>query len=215
MSKFSPFKQGLIGGLIILLSGTLIILASTAVAQDWFNPEDAADHAASVELHTSSLINSSTTVAISHNDLLVFQTDATFNGAGPAGFGRSAMHAACRAENPASHFCTIQEIETAWKNGNLVIALDGQAWVDNAILGTTNSDYSGDTTLASDWYGGNATGDFPYNCNAWTIDLSTARGLILNSGAISPATESCDDVHPIACCRRSIIYTLALPLIMR
>jgi hypothetical protein len=76
-----------------------------------------------------------------------------------------------------------------------------QAWVDNAIVGTVNSNYGGDTQAASDWYGGAAVGDYPYNCNAWTVSGNAARGIILNSGGISPAVEACDDIHPIACCK--------------
>lgn len=133
--------------------------------------------------------------------LRVFQTVATYNGSGPAGYGRAGMHAGCRLEDPSSHFCTIQEIENAWKEGGLSFEATSQAWVDNGIVGTVNTGYGGDTAAASDWYGGNAAGDFPYNCNGWINSTGAGRGLIVNDGAISPAVETCDDIHPIACCK--------------
>jgi hypothetical protein len=201
MKNLPPFMQRGLGALIVLSIGTLIFGIGIVVAQDWFDPENAADQMGEPALDEPSGVVSIEAVASVDGVLHVFSTAATFTGAGPDGYGRSAMHAACRAEDPTSHFCTIQEIETAWKNGGLDLILTSQSWIDNAIVGTINSDYSGDTIIASDWYGGNATGDYPYNCNAWTTSLDTGRGLIMNTSAISPAIESCNDIHPIACCR--------------
>ena len=201
MRKLTPFKQALLGGLTALALCALIFTAGAVAAQGVLDPEDASGVSGSSGEAGAAPEPSALTLDSASGVLTVFQTTATYNGAGPAGYGRTAMHAACRAEDPASHFCTIQEIETAWKTGGLNMTATSQSWVDNAITGTINPDYTGDTSLSSDWYGGNATGDYPYNCNGWINSTNLGRGLILNNGAISPAAEACDDVHPVACCK--------------
>jgi hypothetical protein len=202
MPKLSPFKQSFLGGLTALALAAAIFLAGAALAQDGYDPEKDIDNNGQIDVVDIQEVAESWNTAGSPRGVLhVFQTTATVNGSGPSGYGRSGMHAGCRAEDPASHFCTIQEIENAWKTTGVDFVLTSQSWVDNAIVGTVNPDYGGDTIVASDWYGGNANGDYPYNCNGWTINLSTGRGLIINSGAISPAVETCDDIHPIACCK--------------
>jgi len=133
--------------------------------------------------------------------LQVFQTGTPYDGGGPAGFGRSAMHNACHQVDPSSHFCILQEMENAWKTSGVSFQSAGLAWIDNAVVGTVNSNYDGNFQNFSDWYGGDAVGDHPYNCEGWTNADNLARGLILNNGAISVAVEACDDVQQIACCR--------------
>ena len=200
MDKISPFKQSFLGWVTALIIIALIFTAGVAVAQWELDPEDVVSilgQSGDADLSAVDTVNS----VASGGALQVFQTVATYNGSGPAGYGRSGMHAGCRAEDPDSHFCTLQEIENAWKTSGVDFVLVGQAWVDNAVVGTIDSGYSGDFTIVSDWYGGSASGDYPYNCNAWTNSTNTARGLIMNDGAISPATEACDDIHPIACCK--------------
>jgi hypothetical protein len=202
MRTLSPFKQGFLGGLIALGVAVLIFVAGAALAQEGYDPEKDVDNNGQIDVIDIQEVAESWDTAGSPRGVLhVFATSAQFNGAGPAGYGRSGMHDACRAEDPSSHFCTIQEIENAWKTTGVDFVASGLSWVDNAIVGTVNSDYAGDTQVSSDWYGGNAAGDYPYNCNAWTINTNTGRGLILNNGAISPAVEACDDVHPISCCK--------------
>ena len=202
MKPVSPFKQALLGGLAALGIAVLIFVAGVAVAQEGYDPEKDIDNNGQIDVVDIQEVAESWDTAGSPRGVLhVFQTTATYNGSGPAGYGRSGMHAGCRLEDPASHFCTIQEIENAWKTTGVAFVATSQSWVDNAIVGTVNSDYAGDTSMASDWYGGNANGDFPYNCNGWINSTNAGRGLILNDGAISPAAEACDDTHPIACCK--------------
>jgi hypothetical protein len=201
MSNLSAFKQGFLGGLAALVVAALIFVAGAVAAQEGIDPVDETGNSGRSNTAELPTVLSPNAVDSTGGVLTVFQTTATYNGAGPAGYGRSAMYAACRLEDPSSHFCTIQEIEMAWKTTGIDMLATGQAWIDNAIVGTVENGYNGDATSVSDWYGGNATGDHPYNCNAWTNNLNAARGLILNDGAISPATEACDDIHPIACCK--------------
>jgi hypothetical protein len=197
----------------------LIFVVGVVAAQLEFNPQDAVDNSvvnpavgAVGDPASSDAPDSSPSIS---SILQVFASSTTYNGAGPSGYGRAAMHASCRLEDPDSHFCSLQEIETAWQEGGLDLLLNGQAWIDNAVTGTIDPGYTGDFTLVSHWYGGSGVGDHPYNCLAWTNSTNPARGLILNDGSISPAVEACDDIHPIACCKRVVTFWLLLPLIMR
>ncbi len=201
MKNLSEVKQSFLGGLTALILTMLLFAASAVYAQEAFNPEDASvDRDRNAIFETLPLL-APDAVDSSTGQLIVFQTSGTYNGSGPSGYGRSGMHAACQAEDPASHFCTIQEIENAWKTRGVLFITSSQSWIDNAVVGTINDDFTGDILISSDWYGGNVNGDYPYNCNAWTINLPDGRGTIINSGAISWAVETCDDVHPIACCK--------------
>jgi hypothetical protein len=201
MGKLSPRKQNILGWLTSIIILVLIFGAGAVAAQALLDPEDAVDNTNQGEVNDPAALEAVSAVTTTSGVLQIFQTTATYNGAGPAGYGRSAMHAACRAQDPESHFCSLQEIETAWKTGGLNIVQVNQAWVDNAVTGTIDSGYGGDFTIVSDWYGGTAVGDHPYNCNAWTNSANVGRGLIMNDGAISPAVEACDDIHPITCCK--------------
>ncbi len=215
MGRFSPFKQGFLGGLIAMVVLALVFSASGLAAIYFPNLESDATNQNHPPQASTSSETTSTSLASPSPALIVFTTYDTFNGAGPAGYGRAAMHAACQEVDPAAHFCSILEIENAWKTNGVVFASSAQSWIDNAVLGTNHSDYSGDVSTVSDWYGGSATGDYPYNCNAWTISTSTGRGLILNSGSISYATESCDDIHPITCCKVVVAHSIFLPLVQK
>jgi hypothetical protein len=219
MAKRSPFKQGLYGGLAVIAIGALILVIGVVAAQFEFNSEDAIDDSQADpavgrvgDPASPDAPDSSSSLSLV---LHVYASSITCSGAGPAGYGRAGMYDACRLEDPNSHFCNLQEIETAWKTNGLNLILTGQAWIDNAVVGTVDPGYAGDFAAVSDWYGGNAVGDHPYNCLAWTSSANGARGLILNSGSISPAVEACDDVHPVACCKRVITHWLRLPLIIR
>jgi hypothetical protein len=199
MNELSTFTQKLLGWLAAFALAALLFTGAVVLAQDILDPEDASSEPA--QAPDPALVEAVTQITSAGGALTVFETVATCNGAGPVGYGRAGMHAACRLEDPESHFCSLQEIETAWKTNGLNLVLTSQAWIDNAITGSIEPGYTGDFTAVSDWYGGNAVGDYPYNCLAWTNNTNPARGLILNSGSISPATEACDDVHPIACCK--------------
>ena len=201
MSKLSPTKQMLLGWLTALLVFALLFAAGKVAAQQVFSPEDAVAEVGQSEAPGSATGEAVSALAGVSGVLQVFSTNSSYNGAGPAGYARSGMDAACRAQDSESHFCTLQEIENAWKTGGVNFILTGQSWVDNAVTGTIDPGYTGDFQVVSDWYGGNADGDHPYNCNAWTNSTNPARGLIINSGAISPAVEACDDIHPISCCK--------------
>ena len=215
MGRFSPFKQGFLGGLIVMAVLALVFSASGLAA--FYNARPESDVTSQLQTPQEPTFVETTSISFGSptQALIVFTTNDTYNGAGPAGYGRAGMHTACQEADPAAHFCSILEIENAWKTNGVVFASSAQSWIDNAVLGTNHSDYAGDVSTVSDWYGGSATGDYPYNCNAWTISSSTGRGLILNSGAISYATESCDDIHPITCCKVVVGQFIFLPLVQK
>ncbi|MEZ4768054.1 MAG: hypothetical protein R2844_06455 [Caldilineales bacterium] len=181
----------------------LIFAAGVVVAQEGYDPEKDIDHNGQIDVvDIQEVAESWDTGGSPRGALHVFASSVAVTGSGPAAYGRSGMHSICRADDPAAHFCNAQEIENAWKTTGVDFVATGQVWVDNAIVGTVNPDYGGDTAAASDWFGGGGgTGDYPYNCNAWTVNTNAGRGLILNSGAISLAAEACDDTHAVACCK--------------
>ena len=115
MRNLSPFKQGFISGLVgVMLAG--VGLAAWTFFQ---GREDGGTHTRrGLPIVEKSAGQPSALTAFTRvgTVLQVFQTSSSFDGAGPAGYGRSAMHAACRQADPAAHFCTIQEVEHAWKD---------------------------------------------------------------------------------------------------
>lgn len=134
--------------------------------------------------------------------LQVFGTSTSYNGNPATGYGRRGMHEACRLEDPESHFCSIQEVENAFRTTGVTFLTHGAMWVDNVILGSLSDTYDGDWFAASDWYGGgSSSSDYPLNCGGWTQSTSAAYGFAINTGAISPSIAVCDSTHPIACCK--------------
>ena len=202
MKQFTPFKQGLFGGLAAIGVILLIFAAGVVVAQEGYDPEKDIDHNGQIDvIDIQEVAESWHNGGSPRGALHVFAGSVSVNGGGPAGYSRAGMHAACRADDPASHFCNIQEIENAWKTTGVDFVATGQVWIDNAVLGTNDPGYTGDIAAVSDWYGGSAIGDYPYNCQAWTNSNNAARGYILNTAALSFASDACDDTHPIACCK--------------
>jgi hypothetical protein len=203
MTKLSPYKQGFLGGIVAFCVVAVFFVASTALAQDGdYDPTKDIDNNGQIDvLDIQSVAGAWNTAGSPRAPLVVFATSSTYQGNGPATYGRRGMHQACHDEDPAAHFCSIQEIENALRTTGVYFDSGAQAWVDNMILGTLADGYDGDVTGNSDWYGGSGTGDYPYNCQGWINSANAARGIILNTGTISPATEACDDTHPIACCK--------------
>lgn len=204
MKSLSPFQQGFVGGLGALALCALILFGISVLAQDDADYDAAFDvnHDGEIDvLDIQTVAGAWSSVGSPRGTLQVFRTTATYNGLNAPGHGRYGMHEACRQEDPASHFCTIQEIENAWRTTGVSFLSASQMWIDNAIIGTLADGYDGNVIGNSDWIGGSTSSFQPYNCNAWRSSSNDGRGMILNIGAITPANEACDDIHPIACCK--------------
>ena len=117
MKPVSPFKQALLGGLAALGIAALIFVAGVAVAQEGYDPEKDIDNNGQIDVVDIQEVAESWDTAGSPRGVLhVFQTTATYNGSGPAGYGRSGMHAGCRLEDPASHFLSLIHISAVSLN---------------------------------------------------------------------------------------------------
>ena len=117
MHSLSPFKQGLLGGLTAAVVAGLFFIAASVLAQD-------GDYDATKDINKDGQVDviDVQSVAASWNStgsprapLVVFGTSTDYTGSATTGYGRRGMHEACRAEDPASHFCTLQEIENAMR----------------------------------------------------------------------------------------------------
>jgi hypothetical protein len=129
---------------------------------------------------------SSSAPVTSSSALIVFSSTATTDG--NAG-GRTGMNQICLSQDPASHLCSLEEIETAWVNRGVIFQSPFvRAWVDNPILGSnwyyhscTGWSYNGTVEYFGTWIDDNGqsvqVGD-QYNLKAW-----------------------CNEVHPVTCCK--------------
>jgi len=204
VTQLTPFKQGFLGGVAAIIVVALFFVASNVAAQDSdYDPTKDIDNNGQIDvLDIQSVAGAWNTAGSPRAPLVVFSTAATFQGSGPGStYGRRGMHKACNDEDPAAHFCSIQEIENALRTTGVYFATGTQSWIDNMVLGSLVDGYDGDLTGSSDWYGGSTISDYPFNCQSWISNANGSRGLILNTGAISPAAEACDDTHPVACCK--------------
>jgi hypothetical protein len=204
MDALSPFKQGFLGGLAALLVGGLLFVVVTAVAQDEpYDPAKDIDKNGQVDvLDVQSVAAAWNSTGSPRAPLVVFNTSAEYTGSGPSAFGRRGMHEACRAEDPASHFCSAQEIENAIRTTGVTFLSHGAAWVDTFVLRSLADTFDGQWVGASDWAGGYSSSiDYPLNCGAWTVNTSTGYGCAINTGAVAPSSGPCNATHPIACCK--------------
>jgi hypothetical protein len=203
MNGLSPFKQGFLGGLTSLVVLGLLFIVATVVAQ-----EDEYDALKDIDKNGQVDVLDVQSVAAAWNStgsprapLVVFNTVAVYTGAGPEAYGRRGMHEACRSEDPASHFCTAQEIENAMRTTGVTFMSHQAAWVDVVTLGSLSDTFDGNWVATSDWYGGSSDASYPYNCSGWTSANSAYWGYALNTGAIGPSFGHCNATHPVACCK--------------
>jgi hypothetical protein len=204
MNGLSPFKQGFLGGLTVLVFVALFFVAATVVAQDgeYDATKDIDKNGAVDVLDVQSVAAAWNSTGSPRAPLVVFATAGDYTGAGPAGYyGRRGMHELCRQEDPAAHFCTVQEIENAMRTTGVSFTSHAAMWVDSAVLGTLSDSFDGNLLAGSDWYGGTTSTDYPLNCAGWTSDSGTHWGYSINTGAIAPAVGACSYAHPVACCK--------------
>ena len=114
--------------------------------------------------------------------LTSFVTNGAPTGPG-AQIGRLSMHARCHAEFPGSHLCTDFE----WNESTPTVGLPSPgAWLEFSAADNTRTKSTG-------------------TCNSWTVGTSVggfSRMVATPSGltANSPASVTCGNLLPIACC---------------
>jgi hypothetical protein len=203
MDRLSPFKQGVLGGLTACLLVGLLFVAVSVWAQDPdYDATKDIDKDGQVDvLDVQSVAAAWNSTGSPRAPLVVFATSADYTGNSPLGYGRRGMHEACRLEDPASHFCTIQEIENAMRTTGVTFMSHDPAWVDTVVLGSLSDTFDGNLLSASDWNGGSTSTNYPLNCAGWTSASASYYGYSINVGAIGPSTGGCDYAHPVACCK--------------
>jgi hypothetical protein len=204
MNGLSPFKQGFLGGLGALLVVGLLFIVVTAVAQDdEYDATKDIDKDGQVDaLDVQSVAAAWNSTGSPRAPLVVFNTTATYTGSGPSAYGRRGMHEACRAEDPAAHFCSVHEIENALRTTGVAFRSHGAAWVDTFVLRSLSDTFNGQWVGGSDWAGGyTSSTDYPLNCGAWTTESSDAWGYAINTGAIAPSLGRCNMSVSVACCK--------------
>jgi hypothetical protein len=125
--------------------------------------------------------------------LYVFTSSGTTTG--NAG-GRPGMNAICSATDPASHFCTLQEIDNAFRDTGVFFASAfSQAWLDNNgshMRGTPWGNSYTDYEMIIEWGAG---------CNTWTDNQSTSLGRAITSTGAGTTNAWCSTSSPVACCK--------------
>jgi hypothetical protein len=105
-------------------------------------------------------------------------TNGSFSYAGHTGIG--AARALCQTVSGCSataHMCTASEAAISRQLGPLAIPINARAWVTGGAAGCSSV-------------------PFPYH--EWSSSVSTNSGTTTDED--SPATSTCEAMHPIACC---------------
>ena len=173
---------------IVLFAVMMFVLGVTAATADWVELP---------ELESSPIVSAIfAPIAFSSNEeipvaaepsgaLYVFSTTAkTWGNAG----GRVAMHSMCSAEDPKSHFCTVQEVQNAMlKNGvYFASSTTEESWIDYIRYVESTGGY--------DWSS--------QNCQSWTDVPLHAEASTLDMNAYEINSAECDSNSlPIACCK--------------
>jgi hypothetical protein len=185
---------------LILVAVLIFMLGVTSATAGWIKIQglDFAGFLPSVMKNA----DTSTTVAASEGALVVFSSAAVTDGNGG---GRAPMNNICFVQDPASHFCSVIEIETAWMYRGVRFQNPfTRAWVDNPILGEVIRNQVTGTGARSIW-------ETNTICNGWTTNNSGYEGTWIDDGGkklnyewygAPPGTTAwCNEVHPVACCK--------------
>jgi hypothetical protein len=219
MKSQSSFKKGLLV-VVGLLVATGIFLAGLLTAQQLYNPARIGDSGAGASNldNISDLEGSCQPICNQRGTLTVYQSTDHVSGRvhirnreGQGLSHRAAMHAICQQEDPESHFCSIQEIEHAWRTSGVYFHipsdrydnLTNYSWVDDAKLGSILDSYHEDPNqkAKSDWWGGNGEDDYPLNCYAWSEDDPGLKGLALSIDVATVEPQDCEFEIAVTCCK--------------
>ncbi len=142
-------------------------------------------------------------VPVTSSSALVIFSSSTVVDGNPG--GRSAMNDVCASQDPASHFCSLTEIEDAWTSGGVRFQSPFvRAWVDNPYLGTVVTYRITGSWVDSRWKDNLV-------CDGWSANnVSTEGTWIDNNGQglnIEIASDGtyvhafCNELHNVACCK--------------
>ena len=99
--------------------------------------------------------------------LIVFSSTALKDGNGP---GRTGMNDVCVSQDASSHFCSLTEIEAAWRDGGVRFQTPFlRSWVDNPYLGTEVTYQITGSWVDSKWKNN-------FICDGWSTNSVNAEG---------------------------------------
>ncbi|MCK6592987.1 MAG: hypothetical protein L6Q76_35990, partial [Polyangiaceae bacterium] len=104
--------------------------------------------------------------------------------------GRTAMHQACAAEYPESHFCHAAEYLRA--SSSITIPSEG-AWIDPSVDFQASTTYSGSPLFGRQIGGA--------DCSNWTNTTSSAYGPHIDANGGISNSGTCVAQRYIACCK--------------
>jgi hypothetical protein len=154
------------------------------------------------------IMNRSAVETTTSNALIIFSSVATTDG--NAG-GRTGMDEICMSEDPASHLCSLAEIENAWVNRGVSFQSPFyRAWIDYPTLGSIETNPLGPSSSYSYIIHGN----WEYNnrtCMGWASNDIGDYGVWIDNNATGINIEYeregnyipalCNEVHPVTCCK--------------
>ncbi|MEA3335943.1 MAG: hypothetical protein U9R25_08550 [Chloroflexota bacterium] len=200
----SPLKQSFFGTLAALLVVGAIFFAGAVAAQEYYPVRDVNADGRIDTLDIQAVASSWNTSGSPRGTLSVFSTAQTTSG--DATDARAGMGTLCRAVDPDSHFCTLQEISSALLVSGVTFQTPMPAtWIDNirrtsATLPEGSMTYQ---TVENFWQGIDdaQSGNWFYaqNCNGWTG--TAGYGTILKENGSGYTQAICDQAYPVACCK--------------
>jgi hypothetical protein len=165
---------------LIMFAVLVFLLGARAATAQWISLPKASELGNSISSFFPIIFkNYSATSANPHGVLYVFSSTSTTDG--DAG-GRPGMNTICSNEDSLAHFCTVSEVENAFKSNGVYFATPiHKSWVDTPLaMSSWSDDYE--------------------NCSAWT-SASSAFGKAINHMASHVVDEQCNQNIRVACCK--------------
>ena len=164
---------------LITFAVLVFLLGARAATAQWISLPKASELGNSISSFFPIIFkNYSATSALPPGVLYVFSSNSHTDGDAA---GRPGMNTICSNEDSLAHFCTVDEVESAFKsNGVYFATLFHKSWVDTPLEGT-------------DWNGS--------NCFAWTTSSGGEHGKVINHEASHVIDEQCNQNLKVACCK--------------
>lgn len=180
-----------------------VLVAGVVAAQEYYPVRDVNADGRIDTVDIQEVASSWNTSGSPRGTLVVFTTTMATTGA-PSD-ARAGMGNLCRAVDPDAHFCTVQEIGSAFLEGGVVFQTPfPMAWIDDIRrISTTRSisEYSYQT-VDETWTGRNR-GYFTEvaNCYGWTNAAAEHYGSLIAANGTNLGSTSCSQLYPVACCK--------------